>query len=777
VIYIKKKPTFLSVLVLSFLFLIVSPQIINDNFSSSKTQNNIPSENMGISSVNGGGYNITTNAPYSWIDITETGINLTYLSEADKGYQTINFTENWNFTYYGTEYDKIYVNTDGIMSFTHESIEYLEIEDIPSYNKLNEDIVALFHEDINCDDLNGGGGDVYYNFSGVDPNRYLVIEYHNVSHKNGESLGTFEVIFYQNGTIIFQYQKLNFFQFYLIGLDHGDYINYNKFDEFLVENLPITDYAITFDFENLIPLNYTLEPETEHEFSWLVTEINNEMMDLILGNDWESSFGLIEDPYKSSKMKINITYILDNSTHWEINYTIWDWTYRDDIFTSLPSLNESILHRKEPLNYTQPHNLTNIFPLFIPKPIIYYINRVTLSELYSERRETGNGDFIEIGFEKLRSINVHNITYKATAHYNKHGILEWIEVHYFNGTTFEDKLIFKMYSFYEGEKPSYISAKVNEFFEYGYYINEDNAPPGYFGNPDSVPTRQRITIDFMGGEDPFLNYSFVIVNITQQNKSKEWNKPFQEVFYVYKNYDVINTIRGGGFYIIAENINWTHVALNFRETILHQNSSFNWLNNGFQYSYYSMGANWQDEYIYTNMGVLKTYSKYYNGKMILTLRLDEFDYIIEEDDDDDEAEVNNLLPFIFLTALVALAVAVAATSIYYYNQRSKRAKLARDLTEKKGIFMVKSAKDILEDLSNKSLLLQIFDDLYPKYERFNLEQIKLTMVSEEFLNKVDQLGFDEKNKAEFLKEMLALSQKERDEIVNNIFKRLNSDRI
>ncbi|TFG24815.1 MAG: hypothetical protein EU532_12260, partial [Promethearchaeota archaeon] len=65
----------------------------------------MPSKEIKTSSENGGGYSITYNAGYSWIEINETGTNLTYLSGADNGYQAINFTEGWNFTFYGTEYD------------------------------------------------------------------------------------------------------------------------------------------------------------------------------------------------------------------------------------------------------------------------------------------------------------------------------------------------------------------------------------------------------------------------------------------------------------------------------------------------------------------------------------------------------------------------------------------------------------------------------------------------------------------------------------------------
>jgi hypothetical protein len=80
-------------------------------------------------------------------------------------------------------------------------------------------------------------------------------------------------------------------------------------------------------------------------------------------------------------------------------------------------------------------------------------------------------------------------------------------------------------------------------------------------------------------------------------------------------------------------------------------------------------------------------------------------------------------------------------------------------------------------LTNRDLLLQVFDENITEKKRAYLEKIELTIVSEKFLNKVDALGLKGDMKIRFIKEMLALTPKERDEIINNILDKLDKHEI
>ena len=367
----------------------------------------------------GGGYIMDTEAIYSWDEISLTGTNMT-LSESDNDYEAISFT-SWNFTFYETEYDTIYVSSNGWMSFTY-STPTSPSGNIPDYTLENLDCVALYWVDLLTDDLMGGKGSVYYEFL-TSPNR-LVIEYDNIGGYDPDFSGTFEVIFYELGNIKFQYKNLDNHTFYSgpAGLDHGDGFNYNSFDEYFYQNPSISSKAIDFTFDQMIEWNYTMGVETNDEYGWILTKLNDAKMESFFGTNWEQLFGLLPNPNKADKMKINITSITENSTHWEIDYNIWDWENRITDFSTTLSSSDTIIYRREPLNYTQPHNMTNIIPFFTPKPVPIYLGRYNLTDYYGVNTWYGPG---EVGLNYMDSKNItgDDIYISIDALYNDEGLL------------------------------------------------------------------------------------------------------------------------------------------------------------------------------------------------------------------------------------------------------------------------------------------------------------------------------------------------------------------
>jgi hypothetical protein len=143
-----------------------------------------------------------------------------------------------------------------------------------------------------------------------------------------------------------------------------------------------------------------------------------------------------------------------------------------------------------------------------------------------------------------------------------------------------------------------------------------------------------------------------------------------------------------------------------------------------------------------------------------------------------ENQTGNLLNLFFFGLTIGSVCAISATSIYYYERKVKISKSIQHLKKKKyekKIFPVLSSKEILDNIINKRLLLQIFNDLQPKQEISGLENVKLSLITEEFLDKIDKIGFDENDKIEFIREMLCLTPKERQEIINNILNKIKSE--
>jgi hypothetical protein len=360
-----------------------------------------------------------TEAIYSWDEISLTGINMT-LSESDNDYEAISFT-SWNFTFYETEYDTIYVSSNGWMSFT-DNTPTSSYGNVPSYTLDNIDCVALYWANLLTDDSMGGKGSVYYEFL-PSPNR-LVIEYDNIGGHDPDFSGTFEVIFYELGNIKFQYKSLENFTYYVgaAGLDHGDGLNFNTFTEYFYQNPSISSKAIEFTFDQMIEWNYTMGVETNEEYGWILTKLNDAKMESFFGTNWEQQFGLLPNPNKADKMKLNITSLTENSTHWEIDYNIWDWKNRLTDFSTTPSSSDTLVYRREPFNYTQPHNMTNIIPFITPKPVPVYLERMNLTNYYDVNTYYGQG-YVGLTYEDSKNIGGDDIYISIVALYNEEGLL------------------------------------------------------------------------------------------------------------------------------------------------------------------------------------------------------------------------------------------------------------------------------------------------------------------------------------------------------------------
>jgi len=660
--------------------------------------------------------------------------------------------------------------------------------------------------------------------------------------------------------IKFQYQNINYLSQYdaIVGLDHGDLTNYNYYSGINKDNLPYINRAIEFTFNEISEINYSLNVAIDNEYTWIVAEIDNFIMDKIFGSNWETIYGIFPDPEKFTKFKANITGILENSTHWNITYSIWNWTNKENNFNSTPDGSDLLIFRKEPLNYTSPHNLTNIFPLFIPNPIFHYLNRSNLTESYSRISSySSDGDYVELGDNIMSStiIDGHNIEFGRKAHYNKYGILDWMDFYYVNQSLVnaEQQPIFTIYNFYESSKPSFIGVNESEPYNYGVFYSERNAPQIPLRNYSKMPNIFSLEIDFIGGFDPYFNRSLIIINNSEAalaiNPFSAGNHP--EIYYLPQNltrFSLLNRL------ILPKEVNWS--TLDFIRSDIISTS------NGFIMSLTILDDIIEFEYSYTSIGLLSTYSEYYNGKEYFTVRLNNFNYQIDDSDpiinilspqdnqifgriapsynlsiiepnldkvwytldgglnnitianlsgrinqilwnslpsgsltirfyandtigyiSYEEVTINKIsqpdrviiIIFIFLIS-IASVVAVSGTSYYYYQKIYKTK--TREIpplfeTDEKDYqsWLGPSAKEILNTASNKKLLFKIIDKYTLIDRRSEEEKIPLTTINNEFLRKIDNLGFDENEKQEFVKEILALSPKEREEILENIMSR------
>ena len=160
---------------------------------------------------------------FNWIDISSTG-NSTIMYGVNAFNGDDNFSEpipfGFSFPFYGLNYTTAYVDINGEILLADNNW-YTEYPDsgwgndgnmfnymypIPGYTQM-PGLIAVYWDDLHCDQ---GSGDIYFQSFGEEPNRYCVIQWHNVRFHAGTGASTlldFEVILHENGEIVMQYNS------------------------------------------------------------------------------------------------------------------------------------------------------------------------------------------------------------------------------------------------------------------------------------------------------------------------------------------------------------------------------------------------------------------------------------------------------------------------------------------------------------------------------------------------------------------------------------------
>ena len=474
------------------------------NFHSSSFVSQTESS-LKASSSSGGGYLMDTEANFNWEEINTTG-TLMGISSQDNGVENISFSEGgWNFTYYETEYDIIYVRSDGWMTFPeYNSMGFWPVPHLQSFDY---DYIGLL---MVMNGLNPSiGGDIYYEFL-TSPNR-LIIEYSQIykySHFYDDSpqlVGDFQVIFYENGAIKFQYKQVFnvLSQIPYIGLDHGDTLNYNSYTAYL----PLISRAIQFTFDEMIYPDYGFEVKENDEYEYILTKLNKVKLEEYFGLNWEQIFSLPLNPYKADKIKFKISSVSENTTDFEINYDIWGWKNRFNDFPISFVRSESLSYKNEPSDYTQRHNLTNIIPMFLPNQTELYLIRANLSYQYDFPPPSFS---TTLSYDEGKDIDGHNIYVNIHGYYNLDGSLMNIYITWRNSTSNEREIVFNLEpltpSFLEqsslaiqsGDEHQWLVTKLNEtVVESIFGANWE----GKFGLPENSTANDKIKIKIESTSD------------------------------------------------------------------------------------------------------------------------------------------------------------------------------------------------------------------------------------------------------------------------------------
>jgi len=132
------------------------------------------------------GYTMRDDLTLSFVDISSTGSDSGVHSD-DAGAQV---PIGFDFEFYGQVYNSLWVSSNGYLTFSSANVRDYSNDPIPN-TILPNSFIAPFWDDLDL----GSGGTIFYETTGVAPNRQFIVMYDQVPlYSDGSSSLTFEVI-------------------------------------------------------------------------------------------------------------------------------------------------------------------------------------------------------------------------------------------------------------------------------------------------------------------------------------------------------------------------------------------------------------------------------------------------------------------------------------------------------------------------------------------------------------------------------------------------------
>ena len=163
------------------------------------------------------GYTWDDTVSFNWMDAT----NGSYIQFNEDDAISPLIDIGFDFKFYENSYSQLYFTTNGLISFDPSTWQYSN-RYIPLPTTPNN-FIAPFWDDlcVSYGDYNNGA--VYYKQGGTAPNRYFIVEWHEISRLYYTDKLTFEVILHENGDIVMQYLSLaGTLTSTTVGIEDGD---------------------------------------------------------------------------------------------------------------------------------------------------------------------------------------------------------------------------------------------------------------------------------------------------------------------------------------------------------------------------------------------------------------------------------------------------------------------------------------------------------------------------------------------------------------------------
>ena len=142
-----------------------------------------------------------SNGPeFNWTEVSDTATQLSFTHNC---VATELMDIGFEFPFYGETYSQLRINPNGWVGFGSDNETWLNTR-VPSSGAPYPALLA-FWDDLHPLDVEGGGGEVYYEAYEDS----LVVWYHNVEHwETNPGTYDFQIIMYSNGDVLYQYNTV-----------------------------------------------------------------------------------------------------------------------------------------------------------------------------------------------------------------------------------------------------------------------------------------------------------------------------------------------------------------------------------------------------------------------------------------------------------------------------------------------------------------------------------------------------------------------------------------
>ncbi len=292
-------------------FSVYAPPISGEVLSA----NNEYSQQITIKSLRN--YLMTPGYAYSWIDAT--GGSSIY---ASGGYTSTSTSLSFDFPFYDLNSSSVWFSSTGLLSFSGY-IDMYYYMNLPFPSSTYSYLIAPFWDIVRPTNY------IYYQ----DFSNYFVVEWPNMTHSDGHFAGSFELVLYRTGEIVFNYDSINYTAGgYTCGLNYGlDTDYYNSYQD--LSNLT-DDFSILFEMSSIdhdleVSLDIPGGPEINNAYT-ITARVQNvglndeENVELFLEYD-EVEVGYLNIPDLPVGVIETITFPWTPTAYDNYNFTVYTY--------------------------------------------------------------------------------------------------------------------------------------------------------------------------------------------------------------------------------------------------------------------------------------------------------------------------------------------------------------------------------------------------------------------------------------------------------------------